>query len=339
MINSNLLKKIAIVLFVIVIFLLIADAVIIKITSSDERPKNKKELSGIEINTVFNTALKNYGIYDQWISKKKLKNFSGDSLFTTYSIKIPKTLSVHLLILELQNLFWEDDVNVLAEEIKQPSKTFIKIISANHLKLAAEVLYDDKIKREYGSVAFLISDNFVENDPKLLELLKIPELYYLVLTPSSNSKKNLSILSKAGKRFAVLLDDNITELDYKLAENYSEDRIKRSIREIVGTFHNAMFFIIDDFSDLYESSKYNFIENELLKRKIVVAKKSRFNTLNSNNINVEDKFQKFIQSLNNKDEKILFVNADEYLSLAEIIPAYRKIGYKFIYPGDIIVKR
>jgi hypothetical protein len=239
----------------------------------------------------------------------------------------------------LQNLFWEDDVNVLAEEIKQPSKTFIKIISANHLKLAAEVLYDDKIKREYGSVAFLISDNFLENDPKLLELLKIPELYYLVLTPSSSSKKNLSVLSKAGKRFAVLLDDNITELDYKLAENYSEDRIKRSIREIVGTFHNAMFFIIDDFSDLYESSKYNFIENELLKRKIVVAKKSRFNTLNSNNINVEDKFQKFIQSLNNKDEKILFVNADEYLSLAEIIPAYRKIGYKFIYPGDIIVKR
>jgi hypothetical protein len=339
MINSNRLKKIAIVLFVIVIFLLIADAVIIKITSSDERPKNKKELSGLEINTVFNTALKNYGIYDQWISKKKLKNFSGDSLFTTYSIKIPKTLPVHLLILELQNLFWEDDVNVLAEEIKQPSKTFIKIISANHLKLAAEVLYDDKIKREYGSVAFLISDNFLENDPKLLELLKIPELYYLVLTPSSSSKKNLSVLSKAGKRFAVLLDDNITELDYKLAENYSEDRIKRSIREIVGTFHNAMFFIIDDFSDLYESSKYNFIENELLKRKIVVAKKSRFNTLNSNNINVEDKFQKFIQSLNNKDEKILFVNADEYLSLAEIIPAYRKIGYKFIYPGDIIVKR
>lgn len=339
MITTNLLKKTAIVLFAIVIVLLVGEVIITKITLSDERPKDKQQLNGIEIDKVFNTAIKNYGIYNEWISKKKLKNFSGDSLFVTYSIKIPKNLPVHLLILELQNLFWNDEVNVISEEIKSLNKTLIKIISGGQLKLGAEILYDDKIKREYGSVAFLVFGNFLENDVKLVELLKIPELYYLVLTPSSNSKKNLLLLSKAGKRFSLLLDDSINELDYKLAENYSEDRLKRSIREIVGTFHNAMFFIIDDRSDLYESSKYDFIKNEILKRKIVIAQKSHFNSLNSNNINVEDKFHDFIKSLNKKDEKILLVNADEFLSLTGIIPAYRKVGYKFIYPGDIVIKR
>lgn len=339
MLNSETLKKIATVLFVLVIVLLIGNVLVTKFIVSKEIPKSREALSGIEIDKIFNTALKNYGLYDQWISTKKIKQFNGDSLFKTYSIIIPKNLPVHLILLELQELFWNDDVVLLSEEIKKSNKTFLKIFSEDKLKLAAEIIYDNKIIREYGTVAFLISDNFKENDSRLNEILKIPELYYLVLKPSSDSKKILPLINKAGKRYALILNDHITELDYKLADNYSEDRLKRSIREIVGTFYNALFFIVDDKSDLCESSKYNFIESELIKRKIFLAKKSNFIELNSNNLNTENKFNDFVKTLNKKDEKILFVNADEYLTLSEIIPAYRKVGYKFIYPGDIVIKR
>lgn len=339
MFNSELLKKIATVLFVIVIILLLVNVLITKFIAPAEIPQTREALSGIEIDKIFNSGLKNYGLYDEWIVPKKLKNFSGDSLYKTYSINLPKNLPVHLILLELQELFWNDDVLIQSEEIKKANKTFLKIFSDNKLKLAAEILYDEKIKREYGTIAFLVSDKFSENDSRLPELLQIPELYYLTLIPSSESKKILPIITRAGKRYALLLNDDITELDYKLAENYSEDRLKRSIREIVGTFQNALFFIVDDKSDLMESSKFKFIESELLKRKIFLAKKSMFYELNSNNINVEGKFNEFIKTLGRKDEKILFVNADEYLALAQIIPAYRKIGYKFIYPGDIVIKR
>lgn len=339
MFNSELLKKNATVLFVLVIILLVINVLVSKFIAPAEIPKTREVLSGIEIDKIFNTALKNYGLYDEWIVPKKLKNFSGDSLYKTYSISIPKNLPVHLILLELQELFWNDDVVIQSEEIKKANKTILKIYSEDKLKLAAEILYDDKIKREYGTIAFLVAGRFTENDTKLLELLKIPELYYLVLIPSSDSKKILPVISRAGKRYALLLNDDITELDYKLAENYSEDRLKRSIREIVGTFHSALFFIVDDKSDLIESSKFKFIESELLKRKIFLAKKSAFYELNSNDINVEGKFNEFVKTLSRKDEKILFVSSDEYLTLAQIIPAYRKIGYKFIYPGDIVIKR
>lgn len=339
MFNSELLKKTATVLFVLVIILLVINVLVSKFIAPAEIPKTREVLSGIEIDKIFNTALKNYGLYDEWIVPKKLKNLSGDSLYKSYSITIPKNLPVHLILLELQELFWNDDVVIQSEEIKKANKTILKIHSENKLKLAAEILYDDKIKREYGTIAFLVAGRFTENDTKLSELLKIPELYYLVLIPSSDSKKTLPVISRAGKRYALLLNDDITELDYKLAENYSEDRLKKSIREIVGTFYSALFFIVDDKSDLIESSKFKFIESELLKRKIFLAKKSAFYELNSNDINVEGKFNEFVKTLSRKDEKILFVSSDEYLAIAQVIPAYRKIGYKFIYPGDIVIKR
>lgn len=44
-------------------------------------------------------------------------------------------------------------------------------------------------------------------------------------------------------------------------------------------------------------------------------------------------------SVQKKDEKVLIVKADEFVTISNFIPAYRKTGYKFIYPGNIILKR
>jgi len=107
----------------------------------------------------------------------------------------------------------------------------------------------------------------------------------------------------------------------------------------VGTFYNAAFFIIDDRSDLFESRKYPLIESELLKRGIALVPKSKFETLSSSKVKTEDKFQDFMLTVQKNDEKVLMVSAEEFLTLTTLIPSYRKIGYKFIYPGDIIIKR
>lgn len=339
MFDNSLVKKNAVILFGVVLILLIANIVVKKINDKGEPPKNRKPLSGIEINNIFNAALKNYGLSSNWITKKKIKNVSDDSLYAAYSIRVPKNLPIHLLILELQNLFWDDAVQVSSQEIISGKNTLLKLSSERHLKLAAEFNYDEKAIREFGAVSFLVVDFPSDEDAKLNELFNTSELFYLVLSPSEHSKKIISALDKSGKRYAVLLDDNITELNYKLDGSYSEDRLKRSIREIVGTFSNAVFFIIDDRSDLYESQKYKFIESEFSKRKITIVRKSRLASINSNNVNVDNKFQDYMLTIQKKDEKILMVSADEYLTIVQLIPSYRKIGYKFIYPGDIIIKR
>jgi hypothetical protein len=339
MTKSSFPKNIALILFGIVVVLLVINLIITKYVSKDEQPKNRQALSGIEIDEAFHSALKNYGFSDVWISKKKIKNISDDSLFASYSVKCPKDVPIHLLLLELKKIFWENEVALDAVEVVSAKKTVLKLSSDKKLKFAAEFYYDENVIREFGTVSFLVSDLPLQNDALFNDVLNIPELFYCVLTPNSVSKKHLSDLSKAGKRFALMLNDDITELDYKLASNYSDDRILRSIKEIVGTFYSAAFFIIDDRSDLYESKKYQYIENQLKKRGVRMITTAKLETLTSGSKNIEDKFQDFMLSIQKNDEKVLMVKADEFVVIASLLPAYRKIGYKFIYPGDIIIKR
>jgi hypothetical protein len=337
--NNSLLKKITVTLFSIVILLLIVNILVSKLADKNEQPQDRDPLSGIEIDKLFHTALKNYGFADGWTVKKKIRKLSGDSLYATYSVKVPKDVPIHMLILEMKNLFWEYDVLIDAEELTADKNSLVKLSSENKLKLAAEFFYDKNILRRFGTVSFLVPDLPIDDEELLNELLKTPELYYVLLVPGSESKKKLDALAKAERRFAVLLNDDIAELDYKLSGTFSENRILRSIKEIVTSFYSAAFFVIDEKSDLYESKNYAFIQSQLQKRGIVIVPTNRFESLNSNNANVESKFRDFMLTVNKTDEKILLVTVNEYLSIVKLIPSYRKIGYKFIYPGDIIIKR
>jgi hypothetical protein len=339
MTKSSLPKNIALTLFGVVVILLISNIVISKYINKDEPPKDREVLSGVEIDSSFHLALKNFGFSDGWISKRKIKNISGDSLFAAYSVKVPKDVPIHLLILELKNIFWENDVSLEAEEIVSSKKSLLRLSSENKLKLAVEFYYDEKVVRQFGAVSFLVKDLPLKDEEMLNSFLKTPELFYTVISPNEESKKGLSQITRAGKRYALLLDDNITELNFKLSGNLTEDRIKKSIKEIVGTFYNAAFFVIDDRSDLYESKRYSLIQSELLKRGITLVATSRFETLSSTKVNVDDRFQDFMLSVQKNDEKVLVVSAEDYLTISTLIPSYRKIGYKFIYPGDIIIKR
>ena len=337
--KSSLPKNIALILFGVVVILLVSHIVISKYLNKDEPPEDREVLSGAEIDRSFHVALKNFGFSDSWISKRKIKNISGDSLYAAYSVKVPKDVPIHLLILELKNNFWEYDVSLDAEEIASGKKSLLRLSSENKLKLAAEFYYDEKVNRQFGTVSFLVKDLPLQDEESLNSFLKTPELFYTILSPNEESKKRLTQLTRAGKRFTLLLDDNITELNFKLSGNLTEDRIKKSIKEIIGVFYNAAFFVVDDRSDLYESKRYSLIQSELSKRGITLVTTSRFETLSSSKVNVEDKFQDFMLSVQKNDEKILVVSAEDYIAISTLIPSYRKIGYKFIYPGDIIIKR
>ena len=337
--KNSLLKRITIILFSIVILLLIVNIIVSKFVEKKEKPKNIDALTGIKIDKLFHTALKNYGFADNWIVNKKIRKLSGDSLYVTYSVKVPKDIPIHMLILEMKNLFWEYDVLIDAEELNAGKNTLVKLWSEKKLKLAAEFFYDENVLRQFGAISFLVSDLSVDDGELLNELLKTPELHYVLLVPSSESKKKLNALAKAEKRFSILLNDDITELDYKLSGAFSDSRILRSIKEIVTSFYSAAFFVIDEKSDLYESKNYAFIQSQLQKRGIVIVPTNKFESLNSNNVNVDSKFQEFMLTVNKTDEKILLVTVDEYLSIVKLIPSYRKLGYKFIYPGDIIIKK
>ena len=332
------LKGITITLLIVVIALLLINIVINKLIITDEQVKNREEISGIMIDSLFRSALHNYGIKNDWIKKKKIRKLSGDSLFATYSIIVPKDVPIHLLQLEAKNLLWDYDTEIISEERTKEKKVLLQISSGKQLKLAAEFSYNDEIRREYGTVSFLVNEINSSDIEKYNELLRTPELYFAVLLPENNSKPIVKDLEENERRFAIILNDNITEFDYKLSPSISEERTLLSLKNIVSSFYSAAFFIIDVNSDLYESKNFMLIKEALQKRKIKIIESEKFDLLSNVSINPESSLSGLMKNLGKNDEKVVMTTADDYLLISRLFPDYRKIGYRIIQPGELVLR-
>lgn len=332
------LKNITTVLLIVVITLLFINIIINKLINTDEPPQNREEISGIMIDSLFRSALYNYGIQKDWIKKKNIRKLSGDSLYATYNIIVPKDVPIHLLQLEVQDLLLDYNAEIKSEEKSKEKKVLLLINSDNQLKLAAEFSYNNEIRREYGAISFLVNDITPDDIEKYNELLRTPELFYAVLIPESKSKSLLNDLNKFERRFAILLDDNIIEFDYKLSPSISEERTLLSLKNIISSFYSAAFFIVDVNSDLFESKNYTLIKEALKKRNIKIVESDRFDWLKINSLNPESSFGDFIKRVSKVDEKVILITAEDFLLISKLIPEYRKIGYRFIQPGELVLR-
>lgn len=332
------LKNITTVLLIVVITLLFINIIINKLINTDEPPQNREEISGIMIDSLFRSALYNYGIQKDWIKKKNIRKLSGDSLYATYNIIVPKDVPIHLLQLEVQDLLLDYNAEIKSEEKSKEKKVLLLINSDSQLKLAAEFSYNNEIRREYGAISFLVNDITPDDIEKYNELLRTPELFYAVLIPESKSKSLLNDLNKFERRFAILLDDNIIEFDYKLSPSISEERTLLSLKNIISSFYSAAFFIVDVNSDLFESKNYTLIKEALKKRNIKIVESDRFDWLKINSLNPESSFGDFIKRVSKVDEKVVLITAEDFLLISKLIPEYRKIGYRFIQPGELVLR-
>lgn len=332
------LKNITTVLLIVVITLLFINIIINKLINTDEPPQNREEISGIMIDSLFRSALYNYGIQKDWIKKKNIRKLSGDSLYATYNIIVPKDVPIHLLQLEVQDLLLDYNAEIKSEEKSKEKKVLLLINSDSQLKLAAEFSYNNEIRREYGAISFLVNDITPDDIEKYNKLLRTPELFYAVLIPESKSKSLLNDLNKFERRFAILLDDNIIEFDYKLSPSISEERTLLSLKNIISSFYSAAFFIVDVNSDLFESKNYTLIKEALKKRNIKIIESDRFDWLKINSLNPESSFGDFIKRVSKVDEKVVLITAEDFLLISKLIPEYRKIGYRFIQPGELVLR-
>jgi hypothetical protein len=296
-------------------------------------PSSKKiDLPASIINEKFLLSLDNYNMDPTWISRKNISGIHGDSLNFNYAVEVPPDLPVSLLLREIQNQFDTSEVNILSTEFKSDNSTELNISSGDKLKLIAKFSYNRSISRNTDTIGFVLTGIEDLNSNNLKNLLLIPEHFAAALTPSKHSEELLKILKDNQKEGAVILNDDISELEFKLKTGYSERRNKSSILSIIGKFHNAAFFIIDEKSDIYNSNHYKMIRTEFSKRKILLVSMDKFS--DQENSSPGD-FIKAVKS-NKNSGKLYRVTADGFLEMPPYLAALRKTGYKFIDPSVLI---
>jgi len=272
-------------------------------------------------------------LLDDWIKKTK-----NSKVISEYKVKVPSDLSIPVILAEINKNFWGNDLIINSVEKDFSGRTILNISKTNIIQLKSEFKYDKGIHRSAGTAAFTIEDFELSNDEDSL-LLQIPEPFSLLLIPSNENSKIEKFIIKKDKTYLLLLNDDISEVKYKLNEGYTRRRLRNSLLAIINTFPDASFFVIDDKSDLFLSTAYSYLQTELTKRKIKLVKLSSLQRLEYEDVNqLNNTFENFLKSAGVEESITFIITAEGFKTLLPEIERFRKIGYKFVHPSETILE-
>jgi len=331
-------KKLIQILFGLAFIILIANIVADKLGVKHYTPV-ESSVSAEKINSKYLQALKNYGIQTQWIIKQKHYKSDDDSLLYKYKIKVPNDLPIALLINEITDSLDNSNVKIQSKEIKIGGETQLKIFSGDNLKLQAVFNYNDDIVRKSGLVSLIIRGIENINDDEFNSLLKSPERFAVLLTPSKDSKNRINQIINDQKEPLVLISDESTDLDYKMRAGFSDNRIRNSIRAIISDYSEAAFFVIDDKSKIYFSPAMKIIKDVLDRGKIKYFNLSSCSYLKpADKIEMEKQFEEYVKKLDTDNKSLILLTPDELDTIIPDLIKFRKTGYKFVRPSVLFDK-
>lgn len=331
-------KNTVYILFIVVLILIISNLLIKKISLKEPGDQTIILLSPAEIDKKFYQLLRNFGIDDKLIKRKEPKSKDNRYQQFMYTVTVPSDLPIPVILDDVYAEFPMNGFDISSEEKKIGGKSILQVSANDELIISAEFRYGDNIIRKKGRVGIVISQFPVDASQDSL-FFDIPESFCILLQPSKYNSKVASYVSRKNKEYAVLLNDNIDELDYKLKGNYSGQRIKNIVRTIVGSFSSAVYFVFDDESDFFSSPAYKIVVSELEKRKIKLFMLSSFLDLSGEElIGVGGSFENVINALDIEDQKIILITRDGFDSILPSIAFFRKSGVKFVNPSAIRIK-
>jgi hypothetical protein len=327
-------KSVLLVLFSTALVFLIANLVLNIIKNENNLISNKTELNSAEIDSLFRLSLGSFGLLDDWIKDRK-----SSKVDYSYKVKIPKDLSIPVILAEINSNFWKSGVTINSVEKIFSGRTIFEIKLKDEIKLRADFDYDKNIIRSAGTAAFIL-ENFELSSFEDSLLLEIPEPFSPLLIPSTENLILRKFITDKQKTYSILLNDDIPELKYKLKSDYSQNRLKGSLFSIINDFSSATYFFIDDQSDLFNSSVYSYLKDELVKRKIKIVKLSYLQKLNFSEINaLINSFDTYLKNAEEGESITFLISADNFRNLLPEIERYRKVGYKIVHPSETIPEK
>jgi hypothetical protein len=328
----NISKKSALsILFGAALVLLIANLVLNIIENENNSIYNKTELSSSEIDSLFRFSMHSLGLLDDWIKESR-----SSTVGNSYKVKIPRDLSIPIILAEINSIFWESGVTINSMEKIFSGRTILEIKSEDEIKLRADFDYAKNIFRSAGTVAFIL-ENFELSSFEDSLLLEIPEPFAPLFVPSTENLLLSKFIFDKQKTYSLLLNDDIPELKYKLKDGYSKNRLKGPLLSIINDFSSATYFFIDDQSDLFNSLIFSYLRDELVKRKIKIVKLSYLEKLDFSETDLLiSSFDTFMKNTEEGESITFLISADNFRNLLPEIKSYRKVGYKIVHPSETI---
>lgn len=290
--------------------------------------------SAVQLHRGFLSILGDYGIQDSCISSRSLAKKNLDSLKEAVFVRIPNDLPQISVLEDLNRKFYGSMIRLSVQEEGIGGRSEIKIYVRDVLKFQAYLYYDKTLKRKELDFCFLLHSAEKLSQDEYLRLESLPYSFAISLIPSPEAQKAARALETYNKEYVVLLNDDISATEFKLDANFSDDRLRSSIRNIMGSFPDASFYTIDSESKL--SALASRILPELKKRNEDLNYTSGFTRLNEDNdSSLRLSFENLCLKGIDRENRIVYTSAKSFLKIQDLILKFKKMGNRFKLPSEM----
>ena len=293
-------------------------------------PVKPTSFSTKEIENKFSEVLKQYNLENEWTTVKYIDNENYDSLKKVFYVRLPRDISIPIIINDIYQAFQSDPVKIEAIERKNYSNSTLKIYSEDLLKMQAFLNHDDGIKRKFAELSFyVLIKNYKGTEEIIDSLLNMHINYNLLLIPGEESRAFLQEVKKNDMVYSVLINDDMEDR-FKIEEDYTKQMIKNSVVNLISVYGRNINYIVDTRSNLYNSVIFSFVRDEFSKRDISLSLVTDYSSTLGRDFNdIISLFNFYCESGVSKERIKIIIDFDSFIRLEPLIIKEKKRGTKF----------
>ncbi len=321
-------KKIVHYLSIIAVILLLLNVLLDLFKKKTFHP-NAKELSRLEIETIFWKILDDYGVKANWVTKKKFSPSDEDSVSYEFNVLLSQDIPIPLIIKDINNVIRKDISTYVSDEKKIFGDTELRIYSNEFLKLKANFITNERLKRDEKEISIIIFDAIDLDNENLKSFLLSKVPLNAMIVPSEELTYKADSLSKYSKEYVLILNNDLTDTKMKLSQDFKKEILRKSIENILNTFSKNKFIFIDEASTLFNSPIYNYVRDEFKKRNRPLIHMSECIKLNQSEDEILSKLKFYLEDTISK-RKIFYTDFNNYNKMIFMIDKFRKKGGKVL---------
>ncbi len=292
--------------------------------------ENRREEQLTSTEDLLFSVFDNYGIKNNWISKRTSRRQKIDTLTTEYYVQIPPDIPVPLLIREMHALFNNDDYKISALEKEINGRSIVTISSADNYQVITEFIRNRTIKRDVINLAFIIIEFDNLNPVDAARLLQLKVNFSLLFNPSNVNEERAKEIALVNKEYALLLSDEIKEIAFKLDKNFSGIRLRESFTNILRAFPFVKIFVYDDSHSFMTPLIYDVMTLFAGNNKI------KFLPLSQLNDELFKTETSYLTSELHTNNEIFLTSASSFLEKYDELNSFRKKGNKIVSPSELV---
>lgn len=288
-----------------------------------------KDAQGLNVDSVFATALKEFSIPDTSLKQARTKK---SIIPHKYTVTLTGDLPVPLILHDLQSRLAVYGIEVVAHEARINGDTDIELISSDRQVIFhADVTINKTAVRSNSKVSIIIQgldEASLSNKKKFCA--DIEETAFILL-PSKENRQIVSLLRSKNNECIIELSDQIPDQEYKLLDEFTSKRLKQSIAAIDSDIPGVFAYYVNTQSKFYHSPKFQLIKSALNGKKLLTDR--GLYTIPYQN---DDKvFQDAVSNIlfrhsNHPEATVLVVDYRNYPLLAPYMAKFIKKGGKVV---------